>query len=429
MTPLLRLSADDTLASRSLEDQAADTHAVRSALLRADGLLDRGRPASVVDLCRTTLRDHALCVRSAANMVLMLRKAGVATLADAVEAALTDALQSRPQTVQLRINRGRLLFALDRFDAARALLMAAVAEDPLNLPAINTLTTLHLRDANPEAAVAIWQPPFSAFPDQGALWLNLARLLAYGGHRDHARQVLDEAEPRCHDNRHAFENLADAIRGTQSATSQAAMTVELFDGFAPSYDKVLKNIENRGPDIITQLLGELDLPKLRKLAVLDAGCGTGLCAPGLRPYAKLLHGVDLSVAMLKLARKRKLYDLLTRTDLASIGTLPPGPFDLIVSSDVLVYFGDLAPVLANFARILRPGGWLLLTVESQPDTARGWSLATSGRHKHAAAYLRRALQAAGFAGPKILTETTLRMEMNAPIAGLGIAAQRLALFG
>ena len=36
--------------------------------------------------------------------------------------------------------------------------------------------------------------------------------------------------------------------------------------------------------------------------VLDAGCGTGLCGPLLRPYAKRLVGVDLSSGMLERAR-------------------------------------------------------------------------------------------------------------------------------
>ena len=133
--------------------------------------------------------------------------------------------------------------------------------------------------------------------------------------------------------------------------------------------------------------------------------------------------------MLDQARKRKLYDPLTRTDPASIGTLPPGPFDLIVSSAVLVCFGDLVPVLANLARVLRPGGWLLLTVEVQVDTPRGGDMAPSGRHKHSARYLRRALQAAGFGGPKQRVDAVLRTENGRPIDGLGIAAQRLALSG
>ena len=38
--------------------------------------------------------------------------------------------------------------------------------------------------------------------------------------------------------------------------------------------------------------------------VLDAGCGTGLCGPGLRGRAGRLVGVDLSPEMLKRAAGR-----------------------------------------------------------------------------------------------------------------------------
>lgn len=46
------------------------------------------------------------------------------------------------------------------------------------------------------------------------------------------------------------------------------------------------------------------------LDILDAGCGTGLCADVLRPYAKSLVGVDLSPQMLALAAKQQIYDQL-----------------------------------------------------------------------------------------------------------------------
>ena len=38
------------------------------------------------------------------------------------------------------------------------------------------------------------------------------------------------------------------------------------------------------------------------LDVLDLGCGTGLCGPLLRPYARALAGVDLSPQMLERMR-------------------------------------------------------------------------------------------------------------------------------
>jgi predicted TPR repeat methyltransferase len=208
------------------------------------------------------------------------------------------------------------------------------------------------------------------------------------------------------------------------------MTLEVFERFAPSYDKTLAKLGNLGPDAVAIMLRQLSLPALRKLDVLDAGCGTGLCGALLRPYARRLVGVDLSPAMLAKARAKKRYDALSRADLATAGTMPDGPFDLIVSSDVLVYFGDLGGVLANFARLLRPGGWVVLTVEDAgPPIANGWALSPSGRHKHSLSYVDAALRKVGFAAPKVTHSFDMRHEFGTPVRGLGLAAQRLALFG
>jgi predicted TPR repeat methyltransferase len=167
------------------------------------------------------------------------------------------------------------------------------------------------------------------------------------------------------------------------------------------------------------------LPAKRQLAILDAGCGTGLCGPFLRPYAKRLVGVDLSPAMLAKARARKVFHVLDRCDLGSIGTYPKGPFDMVICADVLVYFGDLAQVFGNFAAVTKPGGWLLFTVEA---AEAGWHLAPSGRHKHSLAYLEETLRKAGFGKPKQAEHNDLRHEFGKPVAGLGLAVQRLALF-
>jgi len=415
----LHLTDDD------LETAAPDS----TAVAQATALLDQGLAQDAVALCLTTLNADRLPVITAANLVLILRRAG-APGADGIEADLLAHLRARaaqsPDDPRPQINLGRLLYGLDRFDEAGEVLAAALPRDPLNLRAVMTLTAILLKQAKPDAAVALWQPAFAADPANGKLPLDLARILAYGGHGEHARRMIDRAEPLCRDNRHEFEFVADAIRGTTAATSQAAMTVELFDRFARSYDKNLAALGNRGPQMVGLVLDALALPRARKLAILDAGCGTGLCAPLLRPYARTLHGVDLSPGMLAESKKKKAYNHLTRSDLASIGTLPAGPFDMIVSSDVLVYFGDLAPVLTNFASIIRPGGWLILTLELT-ELPRGWALHPSGRHKHDPAYLKSALQAAGFTAPKTRIDGDLRHEFGAPVRGFAVAAQRLAL--
>ena len=102
------------------------------------------------------------------------------------------------------------------------------------------------------------------------------------------------------------------------------------------------------------MLRQLDWPMDGKLDIFDAGCGTGLCGPILRPYAAMLHGCDLSIGMLEKSRERNVFDLLTRTDLSNPVTYPDATFDVAISADVFVFFGDLVPVLKNIAAEMRP---------------------------------------------------------------------------
>ncbi|MGL5008386.1 MAG: methyltransferase domain-containing protein [Paracoccaceae bacterium] len=422
MAKLLHLKDEDVLAG-SIEDHRADASAARAALDRANALLDSGDRAAAVALCLQTLQSGPLAPLVAANLIMVLRAAG--GQADMWADDLLAQLAVLATDAGRKINLGRLMAVLGRTEQAAGLLADALREAPVHLAGVMALTSLRLAAKDAAGAVALWQPMFAAEPENGKLRLNLVRILAQAGFRDEARHVLALAEPLCGAYRSEFDYVAAAVRGT-AASGQAAMTLEVFDGFARDYDRTLEKLGNRGPEAIGRLLEAVGLPRKRGLAVLDAGCGTGLCGALLRPYAKRLHGVDLSQKMLAEAKKKRAYDRLSRCDLGSIGTYPAGPFDLVVSSDVLVYFGDLAGVLANFARVLRPGGWLLLTVEAA-DT--GWHLAPSGRHKHSLGYLEAALQKAGFARPKQLEHFDLRHEFGQPIRGLGLAAQRLALFG
>lgn len=94
-------------------------------------------------------------------------------------------------------------------------------------------------------------------------------------------------------------------------------------------------------------------------SALDAGCGTGLAGPHLRPLVTgTLAGVDLSQKMLERAALLRredgvdgpVYDMLRARDLETLHTadvLPPRDVaqgrgvELVTAADVLVYFGDL----------------------------------------------------------------------------------------
>jgi predicted TPR repeat methyltransferase len=191
-----------------------------------------------------------------------------------------------------------------------------------------------------------------------------------------------------------------------------------FDGFAQVFDASLARLEYRAPDLVAGEVARLFPEAAAQLAVLDAGCGTGLCGPGLRSRSRHLTGVDLSSAMIELARGRGLYDVLAVAELTAHIQAQPAAWDLIVSADTLVYFGDLGEVVRAAARALLPGGALVFTVEAtQPEVApQGFRLNLSGRYSHTQDYLQHVLADAGFVGVTT-TPVTLRKEAGQWVDG------------
>jgi len=199
--------------------------------------------------------------------------------------------------------------------------------------------------------------------------------------------------------------------------------VEHFDRFADVFDQTLiEDLAYRAPrNVRDALAAQGALGKGRKLDILDLGCGTGLCGLELKRWKRRLHGIDLSKAMLAKARRRKIYDSLRTAEISAHLARTAETYDLVVSSDVLIYFGDLVPVFAGVARVLRKGGYFAFTVEK--GTGPKPALTKSGRYAHGRAYLRKALTKAGLALASA-EETVLRKEYEEPVKGLVIVARR-----
>lgn len=173
-----------------------------------------------------------------------------------------------------------------------------------------------------------------------------------------------------------------------------AYVATTFDQFAATFDERLQSLGYQIPARIGAALAPL-LAADARLQVLDAGCGTGLCAPVLRPYAQRLVGVDLSSGMLQKASARGLYDELVHAELHAWLFSQPGAFDLICAADVLIYFGELAPLLAAFRQAMRADGVLAFSVESTEGME--YRLQPSGRYSHSETGLRTNMAAAGLA--------------------------------
>jgi len=107
------------------------------------------------------------------------------------------------------------------------------------------------------------------------------------------------------------------------------------------------------------------LPEPDGLRVLDAGCGDGSHAAALADRGADVIGVDASEGMVDRARER--YgdrDRLEfrRGDLTEgLDPIADDGVDLILCQHVLSHVPALEPVAAEFARVLRPGGSVVLS--------------------------------------------------------------------
>jgi SAM-dependent methyltransferase len=116
-----------------------------------------------------------------------------------------------------------------------------------------------------------------------------------------------------------------------------------------------------GMERITCSVLERALPperEARSLKILDAGCGTGAVMKYLAKYGEVT-GFDFSTEALRFSQKRGH----TRLVQASVLEMPFAPdlLDLIVSFDVICARGvHDEQALSEFARILKPGGVVLL---------------------------------------------------------------------
>ena len=108
----------------------------------------------------------------------------------------------------------------------------------------------------------------------------------------------------------------------------------------------------------------------------------------------------------------------------------PLGFDAVTAADTLCYFGALDDFAAAALSALRPGGWLVFTVEALDDAAPeavqpGCRLQYHGRYSHARGATLAALQRAGLVDAAA-EPVFLRKESGQPVQGWLVTARRPA---
>jgi predicted TPR repeat methyltransferase len=206
------------------------------------------------------------------------------------------------------------------------------------------------------------------------------------------------------------------------AAAPPSTMVALFDGYAEKFDEHLTgHLKYRCPELLHEAVAALK-PRAG-LNVLDLGCGTGLCGPLFRPLAASLAGVDLSPAMIDKARRRGVYDRLEVGDLVTALRRAPGTFDLLLAADVLVYVGDLSPVLSAAAAALGPSGLFAFSVEEHHGA--GYALLPTRRYAHSVEYLKSEAARVGLDVVEV-RDAIPRIENGRDVRGLIVILRRPA---
>lgn len=359
---------------------------------------------------------------AASNLGLTLRRLGRQD--EAIE-QFQLALRLRPGLTTTHSNLGLTLAEAGRYDEAIACFGQALAMDP-DSSSLHINISLAWRgvgrlDMAADAALkALRLAPDSTIAqvELGAVAANLRRL----GDEATLKTVLDGWRAITGETAQLRHTLAALGKVAMPARADDAYLVQTFDASAKRFDEMIGSLGYSVPDAVGQALQRHVGEGKRDKDILDAGCGTGLAAPHLAPYARNLTGVDLSLAMLQQALRRGLYSALDQAELGAYLIARPQSFDIIVAGDVLCYFGELGDLTRQAANSLRPDGLLIVSAEAVSG-AGPYRLHEGGRYAHDPAYLQESLITAGLTLVE-LVPLVLRYEGGKPVEGVLAVARK-----
>ncbi len=290
-------------------------------------------------------------------------------------------------------------------DMAEAWNNLGVAQDEFNM----------IQDASKSYRKAIEiQPDYASAHFN--LGVSLQKLRLFKEAEDHYKKVL-ETKPDDEAARFMLQSLG---KSETPDAAPAEYVRRIFDRCAGTFERILvKDLEYKTPE----LLFDLVRPYLtEEMNVLDLGCGTGLGSQLYRPFAKTLIGVDVSPKMLEKAEEKKTYNRLKVFDILQDWEFSQ-KFDLIYSSDVFVYFGNLDPIIRSASSYLVHGGIIAFSVERLEDNSMEYRLFPSGRYAHSRTYIQDCLRRHGL---ELIEETKadIRKQSGNPVKGLLIIGKK-----
>ncbi len=317
-----------------------------------------------------------------------------------------------------------------QLDEALRLYVQALQQDP-RTPGVADLISAILRTylelaltlmktGRTEEAILSFQRVLAIQPDESVAHAYLSRLFISADdlqqatlHLRHYLRLVPED--------HIGARMLLAYTGAEAIPERPAASyiTRFYDSYAASYDqKLVSSLHYQCPQLIRAALQRYCRDTV---AILDLGCGTGLCGQAVRSLAKRLDGVDLSPQMLAKAQERKIYDELEVADIYSFMEKKAGCYDVIVAAGVFEHIGDPRQVFQAAFGALRDAGWFIFTAEDNPT--QELSVNSSGYYRHGRTYLEERATQCGFA-VRSLEAVTMRIDNGTPVQGLCVVLSK-----
>jgi ubiquinone/menaquinone biosynthesis C-methylase UbiE len=152
--------------------------------------------------------------------------------------------------------------------------------------------------------------------------------------------------------------------GPPSAARLADFLADFYDTISPAYDTWAGGINRRVADRLAELSGPA-----RGDQCLDVGTGTGLVARQLASAVGpegMVVGIDVSEGMLIQARSRGVPANMRLYGVAAERLIfRDRSFDLVTCGQALNSMLDARVSLAEMARVLKPGGWIGISLRTR----------------------------------------------------------------
>jgi phosphatidylethanolamine/phosphatidyl-N-methylethanolamine N-methyltransferase len=155
------------------------------------------------------------------------------------------------------------------------------------------------------------------------------------------------------------------LGGTRQLEFDREMVERAYDRWAPIYDLVFGGVFGKGRRAAIAATNSIGG------RVLEVGVGTGISLPQYASNTRIF-GIDISAAMLRKAKTRvaelglKNVEGLAVMDAEKLD-FPDGSFDVVMAQYVVTAVANPEATLDEFARVLRPGGEVILLSRVSAD--------------------------------------------------------------